>query len=203
MKKTFNWIDRRVALSTDTDVDRARKRIMIAMTALGFPSSIAYATLFLYQGYFWPAGVAIGYVLFQTINSIFLFWTKRYAGSMVFTAVVILAAGCFGQILLGGFTRSGGLFMIAILGPTVALLGLGRRAGIRAMVVFLTMLAGLAFFEPQIKACMPVAPDSVSFALLVFNVFLVATIVFTTTALIVAEVEGARARADRDRKSVV
>lgn len=196
LKTIFNWIDRRVALSTDTDVDRARKRIMVTMTAMGFPTSVFYGMLFIFLEYFWAAAVAIGYLLLQGLNTIILFRTKRYVASMVFTTGVILVAGGVGQIALGGFTQSGGLSMIAILGPTVALLGLGRRAGVIGITVFVFMEAGLAFFEDQVRTSMPGVPDTVSFALLVFNVLLVGTIVFTTTALIVAEVDNARSLAD-------
>ena len=196
MDKLFAMIDRRIALSTDTDVDLGRKRTMLVGRMMGVPVGILYGTVFLYQRHLWVAAIAFGYALYQTLNTIHLFRSKRFLVLAPLTIGINMGAGFVGQILLGGFVQSGAFSMIASIGPISALLGLGRRAGLRAFIVFLLMEVGLACFDPQIRAGRPAVPQGLSFALLIINVAIVSIVVFTLTVLMVSELNDARSRAD-------
>lgn len=196
MDNLFALIDRRIALSTDTDVDLGRKRTMLVGRMMGLMAGILYGTLFLCHRHAWTAAVAFGYSLYQTINTVHLFRTKRFLGSAPLTIGMNMAVGLVGQIVLGGLVQSGAFSMIAIIGPMAALLGLGRRAGLRVFIVFLSMEVGLVCFDPWIRASMPAVPEGVSFALLTINVTIVSVVVFTLTMLMVSELNDARSRAD-------
>ena len=197
--KILPWIDRVFRLESDSKLERARQRLLIAMQLIGYPVAVFFSIYFYVhlQFFYQPFLIVIVYTVIITTSLILFIYRRKFrllAWSLV-TAVIFLSVGI--HIVQGGFYNSSGTLLYAMIAPAFATLGIGRRAGLFVLTLFIIIVIILQFFESEIVL---LGPQNVpaSHVLLLFTINMCATgfFILGSMILLVTETEAALKSAD-------
>src|SRR6476619_7543303 len=175
------WLGRIGADPADDDEQRLRKALLVLITLLILPISLVWWLLYLSFGS-WTGWFAFIYFVIS-VASIVVFARNRNVDRFLWVQLVsILLLPTVSMIWLGGVLPAGGVGLWAILAPLGALVFRGVASGVRWYVAFLTIFVtcGVAGSVLDVQTTVP---EWFSTLMLVLNVALGGTIVFTLLAL--------------------
>ena len=161
---------------------RARKALLILISALILPVAALWGTLYLAFGS--PVGVVpIVYfgILFGAI--VVFARTRDFAWLLCVGQVDILLAPTLSMIPLGGFLESGGVGLWGILAPLAALVFSDVRSATRWYVAYLIVFLGSGIAGEAIGPIWPPLPDWFTSTMLALNIAVGGTIMFTLLAV--------------------
>jgi adenylate cyclase len=183
----------------DDEDTRLRKALLVLISVLILPIAFVWGGLYLSFGSIWGAtalvyaGVSIvSILLFARTHSFeLLLWTQL---------VAILLAPTLSMIPIGGIVSSGGVGIWGIMAPLGAVIFRGAASGIRWFAVYVTIFLGSGI------AGLLLAPDAqlpewFSNLMVILNITVGGTMVFTVLALFARQREEAlaEARTQHDR----
>jgi guanylate cyclase len=183
----------------DDEDTRLRKALLVLISVLILPIAFVWGGLYLTFGSIWGAtalvyaGVSIASILLFARNHNFelLLWTQL---------VAILLAPTLSMIPIGGIVSSGGVGIWGIMAPLGAVIFRGAASGIRWFAVYVAIFLGSGI------AGLLLAPDAqlpawFSNLMVILNITVGGTMVFTVLALFAKQREEAlaEARAQHDR----
>jgi adenylate cyclase len=166
---------------TDDDEQRLRKSLLVFIALLILPISLTWWLLYLFFGS-WTGWFAFVYFLIS-VSSIAVFARNRNEQLFLRVQLVsILLLPTISMIWLGGVLPAGGVGLWAILAPLGALVFRGVASGVRWYIAFLAIFVacGVAGTVLDIPTSVP---EWFSTLMLVLNVAVGGTIVFTLLAL--------------------
>jgi len=175
------WLGRIGADPADDDEQRLRKALLVLITLLILPISMVWWLLYLYFGS-WTGWFAFIYLVIS-VTSIVVFARNRNVDRFLWVQLVsILLLPTISMIWLGGVLPAGGVGLWAILAPLGALVFRGVASGVRWYVAFLAIFVtcGVAGSVLDVQTTVP---EWFSTLMLVLNVAVGGTIVFTLLAL--------------------
>lgn len=181
----LGWFARVGARPGDDDELRLRKALLVLVSVMILPVSIAWGSIYLAMGsaigvvpfiYFAVSVVAIG--IFSRTGSVPFLLTVELADVMLTTTL--------SQIPLGGFLPSGAVGLWGILAPLGALVFSDVRSAIRWFVAYLAVFVGAGTIGQVFVAQAPLPPvfNSVMIGL---NIAVGSVIVFTLVAVFASE----------------
>jgi len=182
----------------DDDEQRLRKTLLVFIALLILPISVTWWLLYLYFGS-WTGWLAFVYFVIS-IGSILLFARNRDETLFLRVQLLsILLLPTISMIWLGGVLPAGGVGLWAILAPLGALVFRGVGSGVRWYVAFLAIFIGCGVAGSFVSTS-PV-PEWFSALMLVLNVALGGSIVFTLLALFARQRQEALAalRVEQDK----
>jgi adenylate cyclase len=182
----------------DDDEQRLRKALLVFIAILILPISLTWWLLYLYFGS-WTGWLAFAYFVIS-VGSIALFARNRDETMFLrIQLVAILLLPTISMIWLGGVLPAGGVGLWAILAPLGALVFRGVASGVRWYVAFLVIFIACGVVGSVVSTS-PV-PEWFSALMLVLNVALGGSIVFTLLALFARQRQEALAalRVEQDK----
>ena len=200
---TLNGVIERVgrigADPADDDEQRLRKALLVLIALLVLPISLVWWLLYLFFGS-WTGWFAFIYFVIS-IASIVVFSRNRNLDLFLWVQLVsILFLPTISMIWLGGVLPAGGVGLWAILAPLGALVFRGVASGVRWYVAFLAIFVtcGVAGSVLNVQTSVPVWFSTL---MLVLNVAVGGTIVFTLLALFAQQRQDALAalRVEQDK----
>src|SRR5689334_7912427 len=165
----------------DDDEQRLRKALLVFIALLVLPISLIWWLLYLYFGS-WTGWFAFVYFVIS-VASVVVFSRDRNVDRFLWVQLLsILLLPTVSMIWLGGVLPAGGVGLWAILAPLGALVFRGVAAGVRWYVAFLAIFiaCGVAGSVLDVQTTVP---EWFSTLMLVLNVAVGGTIVFTLLAL--------------------
>ncbi|HXG26629.1 MAG TPA: adenylate/guanylate cyclase domain-containing protein [Candidatus Binatia bacterium] len=189
-----------VGADPEDDQDtRIRKALLVLIAILILPVAFTWAALYLTFGSPWGL-VALVYAL-VSIASILLFARNHDFDLLLrIQLVAILLSPTLSMIPIGGITPSGGVGIWGIMAPLGALVFRGAASGVRWFALFVAVflgsgIAGIVLNTPR------ALPEWFSDLMLVLNITVGGTMVFTLLALFARQREEAlaEARSEHDR----
>jgi adenylate cyclase len=189
-----------VGADPDDDQDtRLQKALLVLIAVLILPVSFVWGGLYLTFGSIWGS-VAILYALIS-IGSILLFARNRDFELLLRIQLLdILLSPTLSMIPIGGIVSSGGVGIWGIMAPLGALIFRGAASGIRwfAAYVVIFLGSGIAGLLLAPEASLP---EWFSNLMVILNITVGGTMVFTVLALFAQQREDAlaEARAQHDR----
>jgi guanylate cyclase len=192
------WLARIGADPADDDEQRLRKVLLVLISILILPISLTWWLLYLYFGS-WTGWLAFVYFLLS-VASIVVFSRNRDTEQFLQVQLVsILLLPTVSMIWLGGVLPAGGVGLWAILAPLGALVFRGVGSGVRWYVAFLVIFIACGVAGGFVSTS-PV-PAWFSTLMLVLNVAVGGTIVFTLLALFAKQRQDALAalRVEQDK----
>jgi adenylate cyclase len=193
----FAWIDRRVAVPNEPEIERVRKRIIVVIATIGTAAFFAYGVGYALFGYWQASLQVIAEAIFFGANLILFLQWQRFHIFIWVALVSFLVILTLEHFALGGFLHSGAVWVYCLFGPLVALLAGNRRLGVVTVTACLLLTILFVFLEPQLRLSGAYVLENVSGILFGVNISGVTIFTFVTTLLIVSEVEEARTRADQ------
>jgi adenylate cyclase len=181
----------------DDDETRLRKALLVLIAILILPISFTWAALYVSFGSPW-GWTAVVYAAIS-IGSILLFArTHDFETLLRIQLVDILLAPTLSMIPIGGISPSGGVGIWGIMAPLGALVFRGAGAGVRWFVLFVGIflgsgIAGILFGSPSLPAWF-------SNLMLVLNITVGGTMVFTLLALFAKQREEALAALESEHQ---
>jgi adenylate cyclase len=177
---TLAWLKRVGANAKDDVETRQRKALLVLISLLILPISIVWGVLYLAFGA-WTGWFAFLYFGIS-VASIVLFARNRDDAMLLRVQLLsILLLPTVSMVWLGGVLPAGGVGLWAILAPLGALVFGGVRAGVRWYIAFLVIFIACGVVGIFVSTS-PV-PAWFSALMLVLNVAVGGTIVFTLLAL--------------------
>ena len=176
---------------TDSDETRLRKALAVLIAVLILPIAFVWAGLYVTFGSPW-GWTAMAYAA-VSIGSILVFARTHNFDMLLGTQLVaILLAPTLSMIPIGGITPSGGVGIWGIMAPLGALVFRGAGAGVRWFIVFVAIFLGSGILGILLNV--PAAlPKWFSDLMLVLNITVGGTMVFTLLALFARQREEALA----------
>ena len=175
------WVARIGADPADDDEQRLRKALLVFIALLILPISLTWWLLYLYFGS-WTGWFAFVYFLVSAASIALFARNRDEALFLRIQLVSILLLPTISMIWLGGVLPAGGVGLWAILAPLGALVFGGVRAGVRWYIAFLAAFVVFGVSGTVLGIESPV-PEWFSTLMLVLNVAVGGTIVFTLLAL--------------------
>jgi len=175
------WLGRIGADPADDEEQQLRKALLVLITLLILPISLVWWLLYLSFGS-WTGWFAFIYFVISAA-SIVVFARNRNVDRFLWVQLVsILLLPTVSMIWLGGVLPAGGVGLWAILAPLGALVFRGVASGVRWYVAFLAIFVtcGVAGSVLDVQTTVP---EWFSTLMLVLNVAVGGTIVFTLLAL--------------------
>jgi adenylate cyclase len=165
----------------DTDEQRLRKALLVLITILILPISVVWWLLYLSFGS-WTGWFAFLYFVVSLASIVFFARTRNTELFLQVQLTSILFLPTISMIWLGGVLPAGGVGLWAILAPLGALVFRGVASGVRWYIAFLAIFVacGVAGSVLNIETRIP---EWFSTLMLVLNVAVGGTIVFTLLAL--------------------
>jgi adenylate cyclase len=165
----------------DDDEQRLRKALLVGIALLILPISLVWWLLYLAFGS-WTGWFAFVYFVISIASIVFFARTRNTELFLRVQLLSILLLPTISMIWLGGVLPAGGVGLWAILAPLGALVFRGVASGVRWYVAFLAIfiacgVAGSVLDVPN------AIPEWFSTLMLVLNVAVGGTIVFTLLAL--------------------
>jgi adenylate cyclase len=165
----------------DTDEQRLRKALLVLITLLILPISLAWWLLYLYFGS-WTGWFAFIYFVISAASIVVFARNRNTERFLQVQLVSILFLPTISMIWLGGVLPAGGVGLWAILAPLGALVFRGVASGVRWYVAFLATFVTCGVAGSVLDVTTGV-PEWFSSLMLVLNVAIGGTIVFTLLAL--------------------
>jgi adenylate cyclase len=165
----------------DDDEARLRKSLLVFIALLILPISLTWWLLYLYFGS-WTGWFAFVYFVISVASIVVFSRNHDEARFLRVQVVSILLLPTVSMVWLGGVLPAGGVGLWAILAPLGALVFGGVREGVRWYVAFLVAFVGFGVAGTILGIPSPV-PEWFSTLMLVLNVAVGGTIVFTLLAL--------------------
>jgi len=175
------WLGRIGADPADDDEQRLRKALLVLITLLILPISLTWWLLYLYFGS-WTGWFALIYFVISLASIVAFARTRNTELFLQVQLVSILLLPTISMIWLGGVLPAGGVGLWAILAPLGALVFRGVAAGVRWYVAFLTIFVACGV-AGSVLDVQTTVPEWFSTLMLVLNVAVGGTIVFTLLAL--------------------
>jgi len=175
------WLARIGADPADDDEQRLRKSLLVLIAILILPISLTWWLLYLYFGS-WTGWFAFVYFVIS-VTSIAVFARNRDEALFLrvqLTSILLLPT--ISMIWLGGVLPAGGVGLWALLAPLGALVFRGVASGVRWFVAYLAFFIVCGVAGSLLDIPSPV-PEWFSTLMLVLNVAVGGTIVFTLLAL--------------------
>jgi adenylate cyclase len=173
----------------DDEETRLRKALLVLIAILILPVSFVWAVLYLTFGSPW--GSVAGLYAAVSIGSILLFARNHDFNLLLrIQLVAILLAPTLSMIPIGGITSSGGVGIWGIMAPLGALVFRGAAAGVRWFAVFIAIFLGSGI-AGILLAPDRTLPEWFSNLMLVLNITVGGTMVFTLLALFAKQREDA------------
>ena len=165
----------------DDDEQRLRKALLVLIALLVLPISLVWWLLYLFFGS-WTGWFAFIYFVIS-VTSIVVFARNRNIDLFLRVQLLsILLLPTISMIWLGGVLPAGGVGLWAILAPLGALVFRGVASGVRWYIAFLAMFVTCGVAGSLLDLTTTV-PEWFSTLMLVLNVAVGGTIVFTLLAL--------------------
>ena len=190
------WLDRVLdRLSTvgadpgDDEDTRLRKALLVLFAVLILPVSFTWAALYLTFGSIWGS-VAILYAAISIASIIVFARTHDFEALLRIQLVDIMLAPTLSMIPIGGITSSGGVGIWGIMAPLGALVFRGATAGVRWFVAFVVVFVGSGI-AGILLAPDRTLPEWFSNLMLVLNITVGGTMIFTLLALFAKQREEA------------
>ena len=174
---------------SDDEDTRLRKGLLVLITVLILPISLAWCALYVTFG--GPVGYMALIYFAVSVASIVVFARTRDFGLLLRVQLVgILLTTNLSMVPLGGILGSGGVGLWGILAPLGALVFTGIRSGIRWYVAFLVIFLGSGIAGILLGPESPL-PSWFANTMLALNIAVGGTIVFTLLALFAKQREDA------------
>jgi guanylate cyclase len=175
------WLARIGADPADDDEQRLRKTLLVLISLLILPISLTWWLLYLYFGS-WTGWFAFVYFVVSLTSIVVFARTRNTELFLGLQLVSILFLPTISMIWLGGVLPAGGVGLWAILAPLGALVFRGVASGVRWYIAFLAtfVICGVAGSVLDVPTRVP---EWFSTLMLVLNVAVGGTIVFTLLAL--------------------
>jgi guanylate cyclase len=165
----------------DDEDTRAAKALLVLISVLLLPVSLAWSGLYLAFGS--PVGWAPLTYSFVLLGSLVVFSRTRNFTMLLRTGqVAILFAPTLSMIPLGGFLGSGGVGLWGILAPLGALVFDETRSAVRWYAAYVVVFLGSGLVGELIEPVSPTVPNWFTTTMLGLNVAIGGTIVFTLLA---------------------
>jgi adenylate cyclase len=183
----------------DDDETRLRKALLVFVSVVILPVSVAWGFLYL------ALGSPVGYVpllyFAVSLGAIALFARTRAVGWLLNVELTdILLAPTLSMIPLGGFLAASGVGLWGILAPMGALVFGGVRSGIRWFIAFVVVFLGSGF-AGELLGGLPPLPTWFTTTMLGLNVVFGGAIVFTLLTIFAKQRQDALAalRIEQDK----
>ena len=199
MNKYTRWIDITFGLPNDSDLLKSRKRIVINMQLIGIPLAIGFIFFFFLNSIYFliPGFIVLIYLILIVTNFLVLAQWKKFKLFVwnLVAGIILLAAGI--HIVQGGFYNSSGTLLYAFIAPAFATTGFNRKTGVIVLILYMSIVVILKFFEPKIVLFGPeYIPNNIILMLVVINLCATGFFVFSMLILLMAETDLALNRAD-------
>lgn len=200
MIKRYNlWIDRAFGLASDDELLKAQKRIVLSMLFIASPLVFGFIFFFFLNSEFflYPGYIVLSFLTVSILNLLALTrWRKFNLFVWILViAIILLAVGI--HTVQGGFYKSSGTIMYALIAPAFAATGLGRKTGAIVLAIYFILIICLYLFESQISVFGPPAiTDSIILMLVAINLSATGIFVLGTLFLLITETNNALIRAD-------
>src|SRR5436190_8067329 len=132
------WLDRAARIGADprdSDAERLRKALLVLVSVLILPISIAWGAIYLALGV--TAGLLAWLYTAISISALAIFSRTRDTETLLrVQLLVILIAPTISMAFVGGFVASGAVGIWGLLAPLGALVFKGAQAGVRWFAAF-------------------------------------------------------------------
>jgi guanylate cyclase len=179
--RAAGWVVRIGADPADDDERRLRKALLVVIALLILPISLVWWLLYLYFGS-WTGWFAFVYFLISVASIVVFARVRDEASFLRVQLLSILLLPTISMIWLGGVLPAGGVGLWAILAPLGALVFRGVASGVRWYAAFLVLFIVTGVAGTVLDIPSPV-PEWFSTLMLLLNVAVGGTIVFTLLAL--------------------
>jgi guanylate cyclase len=170
----------------DDDDLRARKSLLVLITALILPVSVIWGALYLALGQ--PMGVVPLVYFGVVLGALIVFSrTRNFPSFLRVSQVAILFAPTLSMIPLGGFLAAGGVGLWGILAPLGALVFDDVRSAVRWYVAFVVVFLGSGLAGEIVDPTWTPPPTWFTTTMLALNIAVGGTVVFTLLAVFASQ----------------
>jgi len=167
-----------------TPEERQQHKILIYMALLMSGGGLLWGGLCLRFGFYRPALIPFGYVLFTALNLLIFWSTKRFAPVRTLQVSMSLLLPVLFQLTLGGFVRSGAVMLWSLLALGGSLTLSDVRLGVRWLLFYVVCTVLCGVLDEPARLVYEGAVDLSSTTLFfVINISVITSIFFVLTLL--------------------
>ena len=197
------WLDRAARIGADpqdSDELRLRKALLVGVSVLILPISLAWGAIYLALGA--TAGLIAWLYLVLSVGAIAIFSRTRDGAWLLRVELLdILLAPTISMAFVGGFLASGAVGLWGLLAPLGALVFDGARAGVRWFLAFVSVFLVSGLVGELVSVGRSTLPTWFSATMIALNVTVGGAVVFMLLVLFVRQREEALAalRIEQDK----
>jgi len=197
------WLDRASRIGADprdSDEERLRKALLVLVSVLILPISIAWGAIYLALGV--EAGLLAWLYTAISISALAIFSRTRDTETLLrVQLLIILIAPTISMAFVGGFVASGAVGIWGILAPLGALVFKGAQAGVRWFAAFVAFFLVSGIVGELYGGGRSILPAWFESTMIALNVVVGGTVVFGLLVAFVRQREAALAalRSEQDR----
>lgn len=199
MWKFVTFVRRRVARAGASDDEIARDVAVVLVSVSGAPLALGFAIVLTWLGRPMAAIPALFYFVSYELVIVYTLRSRNVQPLLYLTIVNTLLLPFVAQWAAGGFENSGGLAMLAIIGPFVAVY-FEARGGQTWFVAFLVLAVFSGLIDPLVSAHGAIVPNAWRVALFVANTIITAVFICVPLRYVMGELRRVRRAVEVERQ---